>query len=821
MITPILILNGKLANAVALKQALERSPRIEVHPFTTPDAAVEYAREHPQDAALIDLPSLGAGAAYSAIQGLRAASETMLIIVTPPPGDEYLQRLGADAALPVDFRPADLLRLVDSWGERNTTPMTAKLVGDAPSAPSSLLEHIFDDSPPMPDTLPEQPATLEAVLRQIGENALGIAPPGTGNLPHDDDSYFDGGTPADPQSSGQGADVRAAPRTSFDALVESLRREPAPLSSRLADFIIKDAVDDVIGPPAAPAPTRPERPARYSADSQKTFATLAADEPPQPTVAQGATISELISGAHDKGFQKVLAILRGEAVSEESSKLVPAAAPNDPDDSGPIIIASPRPQVAQFDFDAVPSTLSSTARIILEEAAYLPSTEAEFSIEALLDSIEGRLPSESRLKPMPQHVLQQAEERWRAARMLAEAEAQAEAEAAESAASGGYPASLPEGASSDQTTRASSAQQFETHPENMETEWLDPSVMGIDATRALPAIARDALAEPLDAPASDDDARSAPFTTPPDMPLTFPETPAPPLLLEPDGTEAEAEWYTEDFNTQFERMAAFDLPRGGIPAPLPVDRTAQAALALTHAALDTTAEAALLLRDGQIAAQAGRMAADELVSLQPIILGAQGTNRRDARVQFVTQAETGRDYLLYTCATEAGMLTLIFRGTTSLSDIRRQGARLAEALQAVPEPAPIITPPPAPAPMPETTVREPFAYVWLLRDPDQSLDEPGAKAIGAGLATQLSEIGWKLHDLRVEWDHVYVYADVPGDELAFRVVRNLKARSAAILHTQNPSVSADTLWADSYLIVTPGRPLEADEIQQFVNFERL
>jgi hypothetical protein len=66
-----------------------------------------------------------------------------------------------------------------------------------------------------------------------------------------------------------------------------------------------------------------------------------------------------------------------------------------------------------------------------------------------------------------------------------------------------------------------------------------------------------------------------------------------------------------------------------------------------------------------------------------------------------------------------------------------------------------------------------------------------------------------------------VYAEVPGEEPAFRMIRDLKRRSAEIARAQNGTIQPDSLWADSYLIVTPGRALDIEEIQQFINFERM
>ena len=115
----------------------------------------------------------------------------------------------------------------------------------------------------------------------------------------------------------------------------------------------------------------------------------------------------------------------------------------------------------------------------------------------------------------------------------------------------------------------------------------------------------------------------------------------------------------------------------------------------------------------------------------------------------------------------------------------------------------------------------PYACVWLLRDPRAHLDDAVSQAIVAGLHIQMQEKQWKIRTLQVHEDYVYLLADVPGEDPAYKIVRDLKRRSAEIAHAQNPAYCADSLWADSYLVVTPGRELDLEEIQQFINFERM
>ena len=116
---------------------------------------------------------------------------------------------------------------------------------------------------------------------------------------------------------------------------------------------------------------------------------------------------------------------------------------------------------------------------------------------------------------------------------------------------------------------------------------------------------------------------------------------------------------------------------------------------------------------------------------------------------------------------------------------------------------------------------QPFTYLWLLRDSAASFDERTERAIVAGLGLQLGEMGWLVKSLRARGEYVYVHAEVPGERPAYEVIDDLKRRAAEIAHAQEPTVQSDTLWADSYLVMMPGRELEPDEIDQFINFERM
>ena len=117
---------------------------------------------------------------------------------------------------------------------------------------------------------------------------------------------------------------------------------------------------------------------------------------------------------------------------------------------------------------------------------------------------------------------------------------------------------------------------------------------------------------------------------------------------------------------------------------------------------------------------------------------------------------------------------------------------------------------------------QPYTYLWLLRDPDVAFDERLSRIVTNSLRIQLLEMGWQIESLRVEDEYVYVRADVPGERPAHEVVDDLKNRVAEIIRTQNQSGTVDEdYWADSYLVMMPGRELDPEEISQFISFERM
>src|SRR5690606_35060848 len=111
--------------------------------------------------------------------------------------------------------------------------------------------------------------------------------------------------------------------------------------------------------------------------------------------------------------------------------------------------------------------------------------------------------------------------------------------------------------------------------------------------------------------------------------------------------------------------------------------------------------------------------------------------------------------------------------------------------------------------------------LWVLADPNAQLDDELAEALIAGLQTQLTEARWHVHTVEARDEYVYVYADMPAERPQPELVDELKLRAANILAAVDPGISPTGLWAEGYMVVSPGRLLEMDEIQDFVNFERM
>lgn len=275
---------------------------------------------------------------------------------------------------------------------------------------------------------------------------------------------------------------------------------------------------------------------------------------------------------------------------------------------------------------------------------------------------------------------------------------------------------------------------------------------------------------------------------------------------------------------------AWDVPQAAPETPTismtEEAKIAQLALNLTQVSLEVSAEGTILARDNQIIALAGHLSQNDTLELASVINNDWGTGGQGARLRFITLPSSGKEYMLYSTGTEDDLiLSMIFAGSTPLRVIRQQGQRLIKALGDVPEPEIRLAHPEAMSPKREVQAieeaLEPYAYVWLVQNPEHPLSSAVAQSISAGLMTQLSEMNWQIEQLQVQDEYIYLLANVPGEQPSYSVIRDLKQRAASIAEKQDGALVTQDMWADSYLVLSPGRELAPDEIQEFIDFQRM
>ena len=283
-------------------------------------------------------------------------------------------------------------------------------------------------------------------------------------------------------------------------------------------------------------------------------------------------------------------------------------------------------------------------------------------------------------------------------------------------------------------------------------------------------------------------------------------------------------------------------------------RITQLALGLTQASLESTAEATLLARDGRIVTHSGTLSLEDIEKLCQSIQGDLEARPNEARIRFVTLPDSGQDYMLYSRRTEGGYtLTMIFAGNMPLRVIRRQSDRLVGAIRSVPE-AQAETQESLPddvegreelqlleeqATHAEEVAQEsqeilineqadddedvelvPYTYLWLVRDGDNPLTDFVADEIVTELDLELYDMGWRVDQLKITGDYVYLLANVPVNESAQELVLDLKQIAAEMAQKADNTLNPDTLWADSYAVLSPGREMDTEEIQRYIDFGR-
>lgn len=323
------------------------------------------------------------------------------------------------------------------------------------------------------------------------------------------------------------------------------------------------------------------------------------------------------------------------------------------------------------------------------------------------------------------------------------------------------------------------------------------------------------------------------------------------LELDIDSDASDANLVEESDTLDHEDSTVADSMSPNIQSDDPYD--IQLAVTLTQVSTELTAEATILTRDNAIVAYSGDMPMEDIDDLRTVIADDWTATVDNARIRFITLPSSGKDFMLYSKGTVGGFtLSMIFAGTKQLRVIRRQGARLISALEATPdvnappEQAIVETETPAPEEIPDNELtsltpqevmnlesdadsaeievvdvgpKHPFTFIWLVDDIEIELSEEVAKKVVFWLEVQLNSLHWTIHTLDVHQDFIYLHADIPGDLSPATLIRDVMKRSTKIARSEDDRFP-EKMWADAYLVLTPGREMTDREIQRFLNFAR-
>ncbi|RMG83726.1 MAG: response regulator [Chloroflexi bacterium] len=540
------------------------------------------------------------------------------------------------------------------------------------------------------------------------------------------------------------------------------------------EIVLHDATGDEVTPTVTPQPPVEERSDKKAFE---VFERLAAEEPPVPSFEESGTVRDLRLGVNDERVQEVLSHIDPAALDDNMPRV---AAEDDEDEESP-------------------------ARVVLE-TTFDESTSA-YSLQDLIASIERQLPPNLLgIRPLPSWEKEHEQ-------LVGEPDF--------------LPEDLPEspyGPYTAETTARSAAISIEEASDELDTDQFTP------AQPEAPVEESDEVggeeAETMTTP--------RPLFTEGDLEtLQVPMSSAP--VREPDVT-------ADDIDIPVQAEAIEDTPAYTL---LEHDdpEIAELALRLTQASLELTSEAIILARDGRLVAFTGTLPESDIEQLRQAVDDDWDALPSQSRIRFTTLPHSGVDFMLYTRRTDEGFtLTLVFSGNLPLHVIRRQCNRLVAALHSVPERElqPVVPAPQEAAPEIEPDASDEielaeaeeesalldvgsltlYNFVLLVRDDDTRIIPQAAQLLSQRLAKVLNSLAWQLHTLQVEEDFIYLTAGVPDDVLPPDVVRELMTQTATLLAQAQPINNLDEFWADTYLVVVPGRELAPDEIQHFIHYAR-
>ena len=252
---------------------------------------------------------------------------------------------------------------------------------------------------------------------------------------------------------------------------------------------------------------------------------------------------------------------------------------------------------------------------------------------------------------------------------------------------------------------------------------------------------------------------------------------------------------------------------------------AQLAVTMTRAMSDMTADATVLTRSNRIVAFSGNLSLEQFRAIRGCIADDWSAQDQQSRIRFIKVPKSGADYMLCSRGTVGGhTLTMIFAGGKQLTEIRRQGDRMLNALAGVHAGIPAGEAPPVEEEPGElisdvADSRTPIAFVWMVADPALLLRRSVAEQLVFWLEVQLNALNWRVHRLDVHQDFIYLHADAPGRASPESLIRTVMDRSRSIACSEDKALP-DELWADAYLVLQPGRELSERELRNFLQFAR-
>lgn len=642
-----------------------------------------------------------------------------------------------------------------------------------------------------------------------------------------------------------------APRSPHDQqfreLVDSMRlpEEPSARRRRLEDLLNEIAAD--IQPPIEEPPLSPDDTLGYVLEALRKGTSPHADGEVQvdPDL-EDTTIGEAIEDLFDPSFQGVLAALAGEEIDE-------AAFEEPTDDSAPLRKPPTTDRIApeamqpddapawmheaadeQGEALAPPTLETEPPPDGADEDGVSPATAAlsavsgaddeDFSLDALLRQIEEQLPlaqaQRPKLKPLPS---------WQHEGELSGADnLQAFFDRSEGVRRDSPPDEPPlyEG-----DTRPSAAVRAEIEERSPQTEDTVPITTPDEDLLPLP----EAPESPSDV---DEEAIAEAFyegvrqQAPP--PPTLPEETPPPF---PPDDEHLIPMPLDEATQRIEAAAAEEDEREE------ETEAAQIAVQLTQYALESSAQATLLMRGEELVASAGHLDEESVNALFAAVREAWAHSDLEsgALMRYVALAEIG-EVLLYSLRVEEGFtLSMAFHRDTALGAIRKQARRLQEALALVPEaPAartqpsrPTALKPPSglremaaaqPAPPPpadeEATPLVGYTVLLIPDDPRVELRDELAEALSAWLPEIAAEAGWEAQDVDVQADYVVMTLGVPENLSPDTAITQIVGHSTERVREAWSELGEAPLWANGYYVVTPPRPLTEREIARVLTVQR-